>query len=82
MSRLLIFLALGMLHSCATSHPPMPAFWTDGGKACGLECQAQYSACMKNEVRPDFLLLSPRKDACERMLRVCYDTCSRKEKGN
>ena len=82
MSRLLIVMALGLLCSCATSVAPMPDYRTDGGKACGLDCQTQYSACMKNEVRPDFLLMSPRKEACQKMLRECYDTCLSKEKGN
>ena len=80
MSRFLIFVALGMLFSCATSVPPMPGFRTDGAKECGRDCQTQYSACMKNEIRPDFLLFSPRKEACQKMLRECYDTCSSKEK--
>ena len=80
MSRLLIFVALVLLFSCATSVPPMPNYQTDGGKECGLDCQTQYSACMKNEVRPDFLLMSPRKEACQKMLRGCYDTCLDKEK--
>jgi hypothetical protein len=82
MSRLLIFMALGFVFSCASSIPPMPGYGTDGEKACGRDCQTQYSACMKNEVRPDFLLMSPRKEACQKMLRECYDTCSSKEKGN
>jgi hypothetical protein len=79
MSRFLIFLALSLLFSCSTSVPPMPGYGTDGRKACGLDCQTQYSACMKNEVRPDFLLMSPRKEACQKMLRECYDTCLSKE---
>lgn len=80
MSRLLIFVALGLLFSCATSVPPVPSYQTDYGKECGRTCQTQYSACMKNEVRPDFLLMSPRKDACQKMLRECGDTCLSKEK--
>jgi hypothetical protein len=35
---------------------------------------------MKNEARPDFLLMSPRKEACQKMLRECHDTCLSKEK--
>jgi hypothetical protein len=35
---------------------------------------------MKNEVRPDYLLMSPRKGACQKMLRECYDTCADNEK--
>lgn len=80
MLRFLILVALGMLFSCATSVPPMPDFRTDGTKACGRDCQTQYSACMKNEIRPDFLLFSPRKEACQKMLRECHDTCLSKEK--
>ena len=80
MARLWIFVALGLLCSCATSVPPMPSYQTDSGKTCGRDCQNQYSACMKNEVRPDFLLMSPRKDACQKMLRECYDTCLSEEK--
>jgi len=79
MLRLLIFLALGLMASCASSLPSMPGYRTDGGKGCGLDCQTQYSACMENEARPDFLLMSPRKEACRKMLRECYDNCLSKE---
>jgi len=74
MSRRLIFVALGFVLSCASTVPPMPGYQTDRGQECGLKCQTQYNACMKNEVRPDFLVMSPRKEACQKMLRGCYDT--------
>ena len=79
MWRILIFMTLGLLLSCTASVPPMPAYRTESGKECGLNCQAQYSACMQNEVRPDYLLMSPRKEACQKMLRECYDACSSKD---
>jgi hypothetical protein len=80
MSRIWVFMALGFLLSCASSVPPMPGYRTERGERCGLDCQTQYSACMKNEIRPDFLLLSPRKEACQRMLRECYETCLSNDK--
>ncbi len=81
MSRILIIMALFLLCSCATSVPPMPLpiIQTDRGKACGHDCQTQYSACMQNEIRPNFLLMSPRKEACKKMLNECYDTCLNKD---
>jgi hypothetical protein len=78
MTRILIVAALGALVSCASSVPPMPGYRTDEAKQCGLACQRQYAACMQNDIRPDFLLMSPRKEACGKMLRECYDTCERK----
>jgi hypothetical protein len=79
MLRILIIMALCLLFSCATSVPPMPDYQTGRGQECGRECRTQYSACMKNQIRPDFLLLSPRKEACQKMLRGCYDTCLDKD---
>jgi hypothetical protein len=79
MLRILIIIALCWLFSCATSVPPMPLYQTDRGQECGRACQNQYSGCMKNEMRPDFLLFSPRKEACQEMLRECYNTCLDKD---
>jgi hypothetical protein len=75
----MIILALWLLAACATSVPLMPDYQTNRGQACGRECQTQYSACMKNDIRPDYLLFSPRKEACQKMLRECYDTCLDKD---
>ena len=79
MLRILIIVALCWLFSCATSVPPMPHYQTDQGQECGRDCQIQYSGCMKNEIRPDFLLFSPRNEACQKMLRGCYNTCLDKD---
>ncbi len=80
MVRILITVAMGLLLSCAASVPPPPAYQTDRGQKCGQTCQTQYTACMENEVRPDYLLMSPRKEACQKMLRECYDSCLNKDK--
>jgi hypothetical protein len=79
MLRTMIIFALWLLAACATSVPPMPDYQTNRGQTCGRECQTQYSACMKNDIRPDYLLFSPRKEACQKMLRECYDTCLDKD---
>ena len=79
MLRILIIIALCWLFACATSVPPMPLYQTDRGQECGRACQNQYSGCMKNDIRPDFLLFSPRKVACQKMLRECYNTCLDKD---
>jgi len=73
-------MVLGLLVSCTASVPPMPNYETSTGQECGIDCQAQYSACMENELRPDYLLMSPRKEACQKMLCGCYDACLEKEK--
>lgn len=75
MLKTMIILAGCFLASCAASDPPMPDYRTDRGQACGHQCQTQYSACMKNDIRPDYLLFSPRKEACRKMLRECHNTC-------
>ncbi len=79
MLRIMIILALCFIASCATSVPPMPDYQTNRAQECGRECRTQYSSCMKNEIRPDFLLFSPRKEACQKMLRECYNTCLDKD---
>jgi hypothetical protein len=79
MLRTMIIFALWLLAACATSVPPMPDYQTNRGQACGRECQTQYSACMKNDIRPDYMLFSPRQEACQKMLRECYDTCLDKD---
>ena len=79
MKWMMIILVLWLLAACATSVPPMPDYQTDRGQECGRECQTQYSACMKNDIRPDYLLFSPRKEACRKMLRECYNICLDKD---
>lgn len=80
MVRIMIILALCITASCATSVPPMPDYQTNRAQECGRDCHRQYSSCMKNEIRPDYLLFSPRKEACQQMLRECYNTCLEKDK--
>lgn len=70
-----LVLVLATLLSCASAVPPPPAYQTMRGQTCGRDCQSRYAACMQNELRPDYLLMSPRKRACGKMLRECHDGC-------
>ena len=77
---LVAFIVSIFIYSCASSIPPMPAYATSEGEACAVTCQNTHEDCMKNEIRPDYLISSPRKKACGKMLRKCYEICSKKEK--
>jgi hypothetical protein len=80
MMNLVLLIVLGLLSGCAASVPPMPVYQTTRGKECALECQNDYSDCMKLEVRPDYLIASPRKKACEKMIKDCYYLCAEQER--
>lgn len=80
MWRIIFITAIGLIFSCTTAAPPPPGYQTEAGQKCGRVCQTQYTACMENEIRPDYLLMSPRKRACEKMLRECYGNCLADEK--
>jgi len=80
MRTLIGFMVLIVLCGCAASIPPMPAYSTSEGEACAADCQKTYGRCMENEIRPDYLIFSPRKEACGKMLRGCYESCAEKEK--
>ena len=80
MKKLLVCIALGVLFGCANTGPQMPNYTTPKGEECAAACRNDYSDCMKSDVRPDFLLFSPRKRACEKMLRECYGGCLEKDK--
>jgi uncharacterized lipoprotein YmbA len=75
-----VVVALALVFGCATSVPEKPFYNTPAGKQCAEQCQKQYSTCMESEVRPDYFLASPRKDACGKMLNECYRRCLEKDK--
>lgn len=74
-----LLIALGVLFGCAKP-PQMPNYETSYGKECALACEKDYSDCLASDVRPDFLILSPRKSACQKWLNGCYQLCLKKEK--
>lgn len=80
MKKLFVCIALGVLVGCANTDVQMPNYTTPEGEACATTCRNDYSDCMKLEVRPDFTLFSPRKRACEKVLRECYGKCLDKDK--
>ena len=81
MKVLLIGAMMVLLMGCTQKIPPMKSVETPTPalEACAQECQRQYTECMKLEIRPDYLLFSPRKRACQKMLKECYQSC--KDKG-
>jgi hypothetical protein len=80
MRKSVVLIAIGLVFGCATSIPEKPFYNTPAGKQCAEQCREQYSVCMESEVRPDFLLLSPRKEACGKMLNECYQRCLGEDK--
>jgi hypothetical protein len=79
MKMALSFIALALFLGCAST-PDMPGYETARGKTCAKECQQEHSECMQLDVRPDYLVMSPRKRACGKMLSECYQSCLEKEK--
>ena len=79
MKMALLFIALALSLGCAST-PDMPVYETDRGKNCAKGCQQEHSECMQLDVRPDYLLMSPRKRACGKMLSECYQSCLKQEK--
>jgi hypothetical protein len=79
MRRSVLLITAGLLFGCATSMPEKPFYKTPAGKQCAEQCREQYSTCMESEVRPDYALLSPRKEACGKMLNDCYRRCLEKD---
>jgi hypothetical protein len=75
-----LFVAIALVFGCATSMPEKPFCNTPAGKECAEQCLKEYSRCMESEVRPDYLLLSPRKEACGKTLNECYRRCLEKDK--
>ena len=74
------FIALGVLLGCAKEMPHKPHFETTYGEECAADCEKDYSECLESNIRPDFLVLSPREKACQKLIRDCYQLCSAKEK--
>ena len=77
---IVVLTAVCVLFGCATKLPEKPRFETSYGEECAAGCEKDYSDCMASEIRPDYLFLSPRKQACQNLIRDCYQLCSQKEK--
>jgi len=73
-------MTLVLLIGCAQKIPPMPKVETSTPtvRICSQGCQSDYTACMALDIRPDYLLFSPRKQACQKMLEECYRSCEDK----
>lgn len=77
MRKLFIWVTLALLLGCAQKIPPMQSVEapTPAAEECAQGCQREYTECMALDIRPDYLLLSPRKRACQKMLQECYQSC-------
>jgi hypothetical protein len=73
-------IAASVLFGCATKMPEKPRYETSYGEECAADCEKDYSDCLASEIRPDYLFMSPRKKACQNLIRGCYQLCSKKEK--
>ena len=79
MKNFLPLIILVLLFGCATPMPDKPKFETSKGEQCAEDCQQDYSECLESDVRPDYLIASPRKEACRKMLVSCYQLCLEQE---
>lgn len=79
MKKLMALIALAALSGCAKEMPQKPQYQTTYGDECAAECEKDYSECLASNIRPDFLVFSPRKKACESYIRDCYQLCEKKE---
>jgi hypothetical protein len=68
-------IAVGILLGCAAKMPEKPRYETTYGEECAADCERDYSDCLASEIRPDYLVLSPRKKACQKLIRDCYQRC-------
>jgi hypothetical protein len=75
-----VWMILLFLLGCAEKMPPRPHFDTASGQDCAAACEKDYSECIDSNIRPDYLVMSPRKKACARYIRDCYQLCEKKEK--
>ncbi len=73
-------IAVSFLFGCAAKMPEKPRYETPYGEECAAGCEKDYSDCLVSEIRPSYLLISPRKIACQKLIRGCYQLCSEKEK--
>ena len=80
MKIVLALITAGILFACAAKMPEKPRYETSYGEECAADCEGDYSDCLASELRPDYLLFSPRKKACQKLIRDCYQLCSEKEK--
>ena len=77
---LIALIVIGVLFGCAAKMPEKPRYKTSLGEECAANCERDYSDCLADEIRPDYLVLSPRKKACQKLVRDCYQKCVEKEK--
>ena len=75
-----VVIVVSVLLGCAAKMPEKPRYKTSFGENCASDCERDYSDCLANEIRPDYLILSPRKKACQKLIRDCYQLCLEKEK--
>jgi hypothetical protein len=80
MKIILALIVLSVLVGCAAKMPEKPRYETTYGEECAADCKRDYPDCLAAEIRPDYLILSPRKKACQKLIRDCYQRCSEKEK--
>ena len=80
MKVLIALIAVGVLFGCAARMPEKPRYKTSFGDECAANCERDYSDCLADAIRPDYLILSPRKKACQKVIRDCYQLCLEKEK--
>ena len=80
MKILLALIAVSVLFGCAAKMPEKPRYKTSYGEECAADCERDYSDCLASDIRPDYLVFSPRKKACQNLIRGCYQLCSEKEK--
>ena len=71
----LTLILLVLISACARTIPPMPDYNTVSEIECGENCQIEYAECMELDIRPDYLIISPRKAACKKQLNECYLDC-------
>ena len=81
MKYLLPLITLVLLFGCATPMPDKPKYQTSKGEQCAEDCQQDYSDCLaSDDLRPDYLIVSPRKEACKKGIISCYQLCLEEEK--
>ena len=80
MKVLIALIAVGVLVGCAAKMPEKPRYKTSFGEECAANCERDYSDCLADDIRPDYLVLSPRNKACQKLIRGCYQKCLEKDK--
>ena len=80
MKKWLALVAIVILFGCAKEIIQKPRFETANGEQCAADCETVYADCLASNIRPDFLISSPRKKACQKLIRDCYQLCQNKER--